>query len=136
MREQLPHRSLTSVPFDLLETMRWMPLEGWYLLERHLARAEASARHFGFPFSERHTRDALDRAVQPSDHALRVRLLIAADGSVRVEQTRLSSREGVWRVRLAAHPIDPADEFLYHKTTNRAVYERAHRPDCDDVILM
>jgi hypothetical protein len=29
------------------------------------------------------------------------------------------------------HPVDPADEFLYHKTTNRAVCER-RRPDCDD----
>ena len=38
-------------------------------------------------------------------------------------------------MRLAAHPVDPSDEFLYHKTTNRAVYERARRPDCDDVIL-
>ena len=39
------------------------------------------------------------------------------------------------RVRFAPHPIDPSDVFLFHKTTNRAVYERARRPDCDDVIL-
>jgi len=38
-------------------------------------------------------------------------------------------------VRFALHPIDPSDVFLMHKTTNRAVYERARRPDCDDVVL-
>jgi para-aminobenzoate synthetase/4-amino-4-deoxychorismate lyase len=123
------------VPFDLLETMRWTPREGWYLLERHLARLEASARHFRFVYSASETRDALERAVQSADGALRVRLLIGADGAVRVEQTPLEHREAAWRVRLAAQPVDPADEFLYHKTTNRAVYERARRPDCDDVIL-
>jgi branched-subunit amino acid aminotransferase/4-amino-4-deoxychorismate lyase len=123
------------VPFELLETMRWTPQDGWYLLDRHLARLEESARHFRFVYSPSHTRDTLDRAVRSAEAALRVRLLLAADGSVRVEQTLLDYREGVWRVRLAAHPVDPSDEFLYHKTTNRAVYERARRPDCDDVIL-
>ena len=38
-------------------------------------------------------------------------------------------------LRFATEPIDPADVFLFHKTTNRAVYDRARRPDCDDVVL-
>lgn len=123
------------MPFDLLETMRWTPRDGWYLLDRHLARIEESARHFRFLYSASQTRDALDRAVRSAEAAWRVRLLLAEDGAVRVEHTPLDHPEGVWRVRLAAHPVDPSDEFLYHKTTNRAVYERARRPDCDDVIL-
>jgi branched-subunit amino acid aminotransferase/4-amino-4-deoxychorismate lyase len=123
------------VPFELLETMRWTPQDGWYLLDRHLARLEKSARHFRFVYSASLTRDALDRAVRSAEAALRVRLLLATDGALRVEQTPLDQRQGVWRVRFAAQPVDPADEFLYHKTTNRAVYERARRPDCDDVIL-
>ena len=123
------------MPFELLETMRWTPRDGWYLLDRHLARLEASARHFQFVYSASQTRSALDRAVRSADTALRVRLLIAGDGVIRVEQTPLDHREGVWRVRLAADPVDPSDEFLYHKTTNRVVYDRARRPDCDDVIL-
>jgi branched-subunit amino acid aminotransferase/4-amino-4-deoxychorismate lyase len=123
------------VPFDLLETMRWAPREGWYLLDRHLARLETSARHFGFVCPANQIRDALDRAVRSADRPLRVRLLLAADGTVRVEHAPLEHREGAWRVRLAEHPVDPSDEFLYHKTTNRAIYEGARRPDCDDVIL-
>jgi len=123
------------VPFELLETMRWTPRDGWYLLDRHVARLEQSARHFTFVYRAGLIRDALDRAVLSADAPQRVRLLLAGDGSVRVEHTPLDHHDGVWRVRLAAAPVDPSDEFLYHKTTNRAVYERARRPDCDDVIL-
>lgn len=34
-------------------------------------------------------------------------------------------------------PIDPADPFLYHKTTNRRVYDEARErhPEVDDVVL-
>jgi para-aminobenzoate synthetase/4-amino-4-deoxychorismate lyase len=37
----------------------------------------------------------------------------------------------------ATEPVDSGDVFLFHKTTNRGVYERAlaSRPDCDDVLL-
>ncbi len=47
------------------------------------------------------------------------------------------SRPPVQRVALAQHPIDSSDVFLYHKTSRRAVYDRARaeQPDCDDVIL-
>jgi branched-subunit amino acid aminotransferase/4-amino-4-deoxychorismate lyase len=123
------------VPFELLETIRWTPREGWYLLDRHLARLEASARHFQFPCSTPQIAEALAAAVRPANGALRVRLLLGEAGTIRIEQKPLDERAGIWRVRLAAHPIDPTDEFLYHKTTNRLVYERAHRDDCDDVVL-
>jgi branched-subunit amino acid aminotransferase/4-amino-4-deoxychorismate lyase len=123
------------VPFDLLETLRWTPRDGWYLLDRHLARLEASARHFEFRFSADRIRDALLSAVASADTPLRVRLLLADTGLARVECSPLEHDDRPWRVRLAEHPVNPTDEFLYHKTTNRAVYERARRPDCDDVIL-
>ena len=115
--------------------MRWTPREGWYLLDRHLERLQDSARHFRFACSQGEIREVLDRAARSADAPLRVRLLLAENGAVRVECTPLDRRDGVWRVRLAEDPIDPANEFLYHKTTNREIYERARRPDCDDVIL-
>jgi para-aminobenzoate synthetase/4-amino-4-deoxychorismate lyase len=41
------------------------------------------------------------------------------------------------RVGLATEPVNSDDVFLYHKTTQRAVYEQAlgARPDCGDVLL-
>jgi para-aminobenzoate synthetase / 4-amino-4-deoxychorismate lyase len=121
--------------FDLLETMRWTPTEGWYLLDRHLDRLEGSARHFGFDYSRAKVVDALDKAVRAAEGPRRVRLLVDGEGGVRVEHTPLDLQQGFMRVRLAARPIDPTDVFLYHKTTNRLVYGQALLPDCDDVIL-
>ena len=41
------------------------------------------------------------------------------------------------RIALARAPVDSRDPFLYHKTTNRKVYEGARTacPDYDDVLL-
>jgi para-aminobenzoate synthetase/4-amino-4-deoxychorismate lyase len=41
------------------------------------------------------------------------------------------------RLGLAREPVDDGDVFLYHKTTQRALYQKAlaGRPDCDDVLL-
>lgn len=41
------------------------------------------------------------------------------------------------RLGLATTPVDPANIFLYHKTTYRHLYENARksRPECDDVLL-
>jgi para-aminobenzoate synthetase/4-amino-4-deoxychorismate lyase len=41
------------------------------------------------------------------------------------------------RIALARAPVDSSDPFLYHKTTNRKVYEaaRAACPGYDDVLL-
>jgi para-aminobenzoate synthetase/4-amino-4-deoxychorismate lyase len=38
---------------------------------------------------------------------------------------------------LAKEPVNSQDVFLYHKTTNRSVYEKAKAdfPDADDVLL-
>ncbi len=125
-------------PFDLLETMRWAAGKGFFLLERHLDRLQDSARYFGFTYSVDGVRAALerlDRSVSPTGGSLRVRLLLSEDGAVRIESAPLGRREGVTRLRLAAGPIDPSDRFLFHKTTNRGVYDRARLPECDDVIL-
>ncbi|MES1255132.1 MAG: aminodeoxychorismate synthase component I [Acidobacteriota bacterium] len=127
-------------PFELLETVRWTPDEGFALLDRHLARMEASAGYFGFRWPGGELETALDREVRGSAAPRRVRLLVAEDGAVRTESVgldpeRLDPGSSVVRVRLAAQAVDTRDVFLFHKTTNRAVYERARRPDCDDVVL-
>jgi len=115
--------------------MRWTPAEGWYLLGRHLGRLEHSAGHFGFAFPPQVIGAALEAVAAAGQGPLRVRLLLARDGGVRTEHTPLDLTERRLTVRLASAPIDPSDVFLFHKTTNRDVYDRARRRDCDDVIL-
>jgi para-aminobenzoate synthetase/4-amino-4-deoxychorismate lyase len=126
--------------FELLETLLWEPGGGWFLLEGHLERTASSARHFGFRFDAEHAWAALADAVSGSvDAPLRVRLLAARDGAVRVETFPLAPQpEAPARVALSARPVDSRDPFLYHKTTRREVYttRAAERPDVDDVILV
>ena len=121
--------------FDLLETLRWTPEEAFFLLERHLDRLQASARYFGYTCSTDDVRKALADAVASADGPLRIRLLVGRDGAIRVEQTPLQPSAGPVRVGLAASPIDPADPFLFHKTTNRVAQERARSPIYDEMVL-
>lgn len=126
--------------FSLLETMRWTPGDGFFLLDRHLARIAASAGYFDYPLDQGMARVELERLVRrlPA-RPHRVRLLVDGRGGITVEASILAPREAVSPVRipLARAPVDSANPFLYHKTTHRRVYEeaRAGRPGFEDVIL-
>jgi len=129
--------------FDLLETLRWTPAAGFFLLRPHLLRMARSAEYFGYRWSEGAARAALveiSRTLPPAAH--RVRLLCAPDGRFRTESepVTLGPAGGTrqrWRIALALRPVDAADRFLFHKTTHRGVFEdaRAAHPGCDDVLL-
>jgi len=112
--------------FDLLETLRWAPEEGWVLLERHLARLQRSADYFGWPLDEAAVRGELAQQAQTFPaQSMRVRLCVACGGEVKIEAVVLPTISPVIRVRLAAQPVDSADLFLHHKTTHRVVYRKA-----------
>jgi para-aminobenzoate synthetase/4-amino-4-deoxychorismate lyase len=94
-----------------------------------------SAGYFGFEYSEPRIRAALNRAVANGSEPLRVRLLLSRTGETRVEQTPLLAPDVPLRVQLAEDSVDSSDVFLFHKSTNRHVYNRRLRPGCDDTIL-
>ena len=125
--------------FDLLETLRWSPGEGYFLRGLHLDRVLASARYFDFVTSRPELEEALDAAVSRSEaRATRVRLLLSVDGGIRTETSALPDEPGrELRLRLADGPVDDQDPFLYHKTTHRHAHEYAAgaRGDYDDVLL-
>jgi para-aminobenzoate synthetase/4-amino-4-deoxychorismate lyase len=127
-----------SEPFELVETLRLE--EGRYpLLPGHLARLAASARHLGFPLDAARVEAALaQEAAAAAGAARRIRLLVAADGQARTEAGPLpAAPDAPLPVALAAAPVSRRDPLLFHKTTRRAVYERARRerPDAFDVLL-
>src|SRR5215831_16936139 len=122
-------------PFELLETIKWTPAGGFFLLDRHLRRMNHSAAYFSYRCSIGDLRARLDRAVAGSSDALRVRLLLAQNGDIRVECTPLGPGGPAAQLGIAVSPIDPGNPFLFHKTTNRQVYVDARRPGCDDVVL-
>jgi para-aminobenzoate synthetase/4-amino-4-deoxychorismate lyase len=130
--------------FELLEALLWTPGEGYFLLERHTARLQDSAEYFGFCFDRAAWFDRLEKTNQtlpPFEH--KVRVALSRSGLLNVTATPLNeiARPSVQSVKLAQHPIDSRDVFLYHKTSRRTVYSaalslaRASLPDCDDVVL-
>jgi len=122
--------------FELLETMLYEDGE-IFLLERHLKRLAESAEYFDYRFDREKIYDHLRnlRLKKPT----RIRVLLSKDGQFKVEAAscRLQRQDASATLAIAKEPVDSKDVFLYHKTTNRAVYEdaKADFPDADDVLL-
>jgi para-aminobenzoate synthetase/4-amino-4-deoxychorismate lyase len=135
-----PHNgahAAAAADFELLETMKWTPAEGFALLGRHLARLADSAGYFGFALSPEKVAAVLATAPRGRTTAARVRLRVSRNGQTACDVSDLPPAPEIVRAAIAAAPIDTRDVFLYHKTTRRGVYEaaRASRPDADVVIL-
>ncbi len=107
--------------FQLLETLLW---DGEYkLLSEHLDRMKASAVYFGYSFDERKIRsELLEYAAQLSAGPKRVRATSVRDGDVHIEHVDAPSKR-FERVRIASQRVSSQDRFLYHKTTNRELYD-------------
>ena len=127
--------------FSLVETLLFEPGGGYFLLSRHLDRLCESARYFGFCCDiSRVTADLASEARLLSRHtwASRVRLTLARSGEVEVTaRPAETSAADTMTVSLETDPVDSRDPFLYHKTTNRDLYDvrRNRHPHCDEVIL-
>jgi para-aminobenzoate synthetase / 4-amino-4-deoxychorismate lyase len=126
-----------SASFDLIETIRWTEDGGFWLLDRHLDRLIDSARYFDIPLDPAEIRAALRAAVAGRSGSLRVRLSVGRAGPIAVDTDEMPAPATV-RAAVDSMPIDPDDVFLYHKTSNRAVYDeaRARSGEVDDVILV
>lgn len=130
LQTQWPH-------FALIETLR---LEDGVLvrLERHLSRLSESCAYFGRPYPSAALRAALHAlAVRHPAGSLRVRIELQADGQFDIDTTVLEPTPPMPPIAIAREPVDARDVFLFHKTTHRAVYERARNehPDAFDVLL-
>jgi para-aminobenzoate synthetase / 4-amino-4-deoxychorismate lyase len=107
------------------------------LLERHLARLLVSAAYFSFDVGETAVRAALDEAAKGLTGVSKVRLLVGRNGRLQTEVAPLSDLPEPACLGLALEPVRTDDLFLYHKTTQREVYDRAKAacPACDEVVL-
>jgi para-aminobenzoate synthetase / 4-amino-4-deoxychorismate lyase len=145
---------LTSAPadFSLVETMLWrgsLPL-----LDLHLDRLTDSADYFGFPCARSHLSAALETfASRFRDPAPRkFRLLLDRTGAITLNSELLPAdlsscdlleivpaRAAKARVRISPTRTDPADPFLFHKTTHRPLYaqelDAAQRDGFDEVLF-
>ena len=124
--------------FQLLETILWQGSDGFFLLDPHVARLAASAEYFDYEVSVERVREEFmhlseDLGAEPCV----IRLLVDRTGNIETQRKPMPAGKESFRLALAKAPVNSSNPFLYHKTTNRAVYERARQscPECDDVIL-
>ena len=114
--------------FDLLETMRFDPLDGVIRLDRHLERLGASARAFGFAFDRHLIRNRLQQATFRQKTVARLRLRLSAAGAIAIALDPLPAQpDGPVRVAITSLPVASADFRLRHKTSDRAFYDEARR---------
>lgn len=133
-----PHR-----PFDLIETLRWQSNE-YYLLDRHLARLERSARHFLYPFEREAVVEALNgEAADFTEDCYRVRLTLSIEGQIAVTSApiELPTHATIYRFAVSGKRIDSTDPLYYHKTTQRALYDNefqrlGRETGCDEVLFL
>lgn len=124
--------------FQLFETLRWGPCGGYFLQTLHEERLASSARYFDFPFDPDLWQAALAEAQQNLPRSRhRVRVTLSATGAFQAQAFELPRERVIWRVGLADAPVLSDNVFLFHKTTQRQMYERFQKqhPDWDDVIL-
>ncbi len=111
--------------FKLVETMLFLPDEGYPLKEGHLKRLLRSAEYFDFPV-ERETIEALlEEAARKLTAPAKVRLLLDEHGFLELEAYELKPIETPVKIGLMKRPVSKEERFLYHKTTYRPWYEEA-----------
>jgi len=133
-------RDGTTADFDLIETLRWQPADGFVRLDRHLQRLYSSATALGFAADP----DAIGAALGKcrGDAALRVRLALSRDGAAEATITPFEPlvKDAVWTLRIAQTRLDSTDPLLRHKTTRRHIYDAARaefpRELADEVLLL
>jgi para-aminobenzoate synthetase / 4-amino-4-deoxychorismate lyase len=126
--------------FSLLETLLYSQEEEYFLLDYHLRRLRDSAEYFGIPVNMDHVLQKLENIEKSfSNSPQKVRLLISQAGDISCEFSPLDYNAHTLpvRLRLASKGVDSSNPFLYHKTTNREIYESVltDSKECDDILL-
>ena len=123
---QLKARFLTGLQneFDIFETMYASPEQGCRHRALHMARMQASAQYFGFPFEG--AQQALNTACATLPPGVsRLRFALSSDGKFTAHSAALTALTQPVRVVLADAGTVANDLFLRHKTSIRSRYDRA-----------
>lgn len=128
---------LTTRPknFQLLESIR-LENGSYTLRERHFHRLRESAEYFDFLFPQEEIEQKLsDLAKQYPLGIFKVRMLLSVTGEVELEVQELQKLQEPIQIAIAKKPISSDQIFLYHKTTQRQMYEQHRIAGAFDTIL-
>jgi len=115
--------------FKLIETILWQPDKGYFLLKEHIDRLSSSCEYFNFKFDKKYIRRMLKGLEKEFKNRFdyRVRLLLGSDGNVKSSFSRISNNAVVQKVRFSDKRVSSRHVFLYHKTTDRELYNKEHK---------
>ncbi|MFE4896334.1 aminodeoxychorismate synthase component I [Peribacillus butanolivorans] len=123
--------------YQLLESIKLEDGQ-YFLLDEHIDRMMQSAGYFDYQFSETELRNKLQKyADSHYDSMQKVRVLLFENGDFEVSGQIIKTMEAEISAIIAESPISTENPFLYHKTTNREVYEKfqTRHPEFYDVLL-
>lgn len=123
--------------YQLLESIKLEDGQ-YFLLDEHIDRMMQSAGYFDYQFSETELRNKLQKyADLHYDSMQKVRVLLFENGDFEVSGQIIKTMEAEISAIIAESPISTENPFLYHKTTNREVYEKfqTRHPEFYDVLL-
>jgi para-aminobenzoate synthetase/4-amino-4-deoxychorismate lyase len=123
--------------FQLLETMLLENGE-YFLLDRHITRLRESADYFGFEFISDDIASSLNQIARdyPVDR-WKVRLLLSEGGRFEIGVYASPVSERIRRVGFAKEAVSSSNRMLFHKTTERGMFQSALErfKDYDDVVF-
>ncbi len=131
-----------SPDLRLFETILLDEAGEWRFEHEHLERLANSARYWDFPCDLHAVRRALhDLARSAQSPPLVVRLELSQDGEISLHAREAPAPvAGPVKVLVSERRTDPADRFLFHKTTRRALYDQqraaAVQAGCFEVIFV
>ncbi|EMK4681454.1 aminodeoxychorismate synthase component I [Listeria innocua] len=124
-----------ATKFSLIECLR---LENGALsrIYFHLKRLQTNANFFGFPFNgEKIVELWQETARNNPAGTYKLRFLLHPNGTHLLELTEISTQNQQITAQLAKSPVSTDDLFLYHKTTNRSVYEDMKSTETEETLL-
>jgi para-aminobenzoate synthetase/4-amino-4-deoxychorismate lyase len=117
------------VEFDILEAILWD--NGYQHLESHLQRLADSAYYFQYPYDRASVEKILMQlsASLVAGQRYKVRLKLSRTGRWESEAIQIQEAQSVPKriIVLGSERTDSQDRMYYHKTTDRALYDRASR---------
>ena len=122
-----------ATSFHLIETMRFRHRIRY--LNDHLQRLCASAKSLRIPYNEPAIRQAIFQELEGIDRsrAFKIRLTLSEEGHLSITKNVLiKETKRLRRVVLSPHRVDSSNDFLYHKTTRRKLYEREYQRVLED----
>lgn len=129
--------------FFLLESLLWQ--DGFPFLHEHMKRLTSSAEYFDFPCNVEFVKNSLLEARRQfaSGVSCKVRMTLSVTGAIRIFSAVIQTRTADAQpklIRISNRRINSDNRFLYHKTTNRDIYDGEYnvgtKEGLEDIIFL